>query len=356
MRYKPNWDEAKKRLTALWYGEPSDRPCISVTSPQPIADPLPVPEPADDEARWLDPDYVVPTALNRIRSTWWGGESLPGFLLMAGWVNCLGGFPRFSQRTIWFDTQDVDFTKPSPFRHDPQNPWTAKYRKLVQAMCKSAGCDDFYVSAGGGLPVNDLLSMLMGTEAFLFALIDHPEWMAKAITEGAKDRMALTKEMRELVCESGQSMSNGKVGFMPFWAPEPFTIMQSDVSCMLSPDMFDAFVLPELEMTAAQEGPMWFHLDGGDARKHLARLLSLPFLRVLQYTPAPSEPPNGPDHLDMYRQVQAAGKIVHIQVPLSAVEPLVRSLDPSQLMLQTSCRNRVEGEQLLEQMVKWTSA
>ena len=355
MRYKPDWDEAQKRLTALWYGEPLDRPCISVTCPQPVADPLPIPETVDDEARWLDPDYVVPCALNAVKGAWWGGEALPGSLLLATWVNCLGGLPQFAQQTIWFETQKVDFGKPSPFRHDPRSPWTLKYKTLVQAMCRAAGRDDFCVAAGGGLPANDLLSMLMGTEAFLVALIDHPEWMKQAIMAGAQDRLALTKYMQGVVCKSGHAISNGKVGWMPFWAPESFATMQSDVSCMLSPDMFNAFVLPELELAAAEQGPLWYHLDGGNARQHLPRLLSLPFLRVLQYTPAPFEPPNGPDHLDMYKQIQAAGKIVHIEVPLAAVEPLVRALDPSRLMLQTSCRTRDEGVQLLTQMVRWTS-
>lgn len=354
MLYKPDWSEAKRRLTALWHGETLDRPCINLRAPQPVDSPLPVSEPADDEARWLAPEYVVPCALNKLRGTWWGGETLPGVLMMANWVNCLGGTPRFSQRTIWFETQTTDFSKPSPFRHDPDNPWTRKYVNLVQAICRVAGRDDFYVGAKGGLPANDLLSMLMGTEEFLFGLMDHPQWMADAIMAGAQDRIALAKSIQHLVRESGHVLTNGNVGWMPFWAPEPFTSMQSDVSCMLSPEMFDRFVRPELELNAEAHGSIWYHLDGGDAKQHLPRLLSLPFLRVLQYTPAPNEPPNGPDHIQMYKQAQVAGKIVHIDVPLHYVEPLVRALDPARLMLQTVCSSREEGERLLEQMVKWT--
>ena len=354
MRYKPDWPEAEKRLTALWHGERKDRPCISIRAPQVSAAPVTLPDPVNDEARWLDPGYVVPCALNVVRRTWWGGEALPGHLLMAGWVNCLGGTPRFSERTIWFETRSVDFSGPSPFRHDTHSPWTRKYVDLVQAMCRAAGRDDFCVAAGSGLPANDLLSMLMGTEDFLVALIEHPEWVAKAIMDGARDKLALRKFLRDVIRQAGHVLSNGRVGWMPFWAPEPFATMQSDVSCMLSPRMFDTFVLPELELNAAEVGPVWFHLDGGDARQHLPRLLSLPFLRVLQYTPAPCEPPNGPEHLEMYRQIQAAGKIVHVAVPLEAVEPLTRALDPARLMLQTSCSSRAEGERLLEQMVKWT--
>ena len=146
----------------------------------------------------------------------------------------------------------------------------------------------------------------------------------------------------------------GTAGWMPFWAPEPYNITQSDVSCMLSPAMFDRFVVPELDVYGQEHGALWYHLDGGDARQHLLRLLSLPYLRVVQYTPAPREPPNGSRHLEMYKRIQAAGKIVHIDLAGQRVEPLVRELDAALLMLDTWCPSRDDGERLLEQSVAWS--
>jgi hypothetical protein len=356
MKYKPDWPEAQRRLTALWNHELFDRPCIAVKAPQACENPTPVPEPADDEARWLDSDYRIAVTRRKLETTWWGGESVPSELLMANWVVCLGGTPHFDQHTIWFEARAVDFSKPTPFRHDPDSPWMAKYRKLLLALCAEAGKDDFLIGKGGGLPANDLLSMLMGTQEFLVALMDHPEWMAEAIQVGAWDQARVRLELQQLMREAGHDFWYGNAGWMAFWAPEPFVSVQSDVSCMLSPDMFDRFVVPELEIYAEALGPIWFHLDGGDARQHLPRLLSLPFLKVLQYTPAPNEPSNGPGHLEMYRQVQAAGKIVHIELPAEHVEPLVRELDPALLMLDTWVPSPAEGEQLLEQSVCWGQA
>jgi hypothetical protein len=119
--------------------------------------------------------------------------------------------------------------------------------------------------------------------------------------------------------------------------------------------MFDRFVVPELDVYGSDGGALWYHLDGGDARQHLPRLLSLPYMRVVQYTPAPCEPPNGPAHLPMYRQIQAAGKIIHIELPRQNVEPLLRELDPGLLMLQTYCPSRADGERLLEQSAGWAA-
>ena len=117
--------------------------------------------------------------------------------------------------------------------------------------------------------------------------------------------------------------------------------------------MFDDFILPELELYGEEFGALWYHLDGGNARQHLPRLLSLPYLRVVQYTPAPGEPDNGPAHLEMYRAIQAAGKIVHVSLPAQNVEPLLRELDPARVMLDTSCPSVEEGRRLLEASASW---
>lgn len=354
MKYNSNWPEARRRLTALWRGERMDRPCMSVLAPQPVEDATVVPEPADDEARWLDPSYVVPVARRQLETTWWGGEAVPSALLLAGWVMCLGGTPRFRPDTIWFETQHVDFDAPSPFRHDTSNIWVRKYRALLLAVCKEAGCNDFLVSTSAGLPPNDLISMLMGTHAFMLALADHPEWMAEAILTGAHDKLTVLRQGQSLVREAGHAFWYGNAGWMPFWAPEPYISTQSDCSCMLSPEMFDRFIVPELDVYGQEHNALWYHLDGGDAKQHLPRLLSLPYMRVVQFVPTPNEPDNGPGHMEMYKQIQAAGRIVHIDVPRQNVEPLVRELDPALLILQTTCPSREEGERLLEQSVAWS--
>jgi hypothetical protein len=354
MKYKSDWSEAQRRLTALWHGERLDRPCIAVRTPNPDGTPTPVAEPENDEMRFLDPDYRIALTLHELESTWWGGEAVPSYIQMAGWMNSLNGTPRFAPDTIWFETRAVDFSHPTPFRHNPDSTWVRKFRTLMLALCAAAGHDDFLVGSVLGLPANDLLSMHMGTQEFLYALVDHPKWIAEAIMIGAQDQLRACQELQTLLREAGHAYWYGNAGWMALWAPEPFISTQSDVSCMLSPEMFDRFVVPELDVYGQAYGAMWYHLDGGDAKQHLPRLLSLPYMRVIQYVPAPFEPANGPGHLDMYQQIQAAGRIVHIQVPAENIEPLVRALDPALLMLDTWCPSRAEGECLLEQSIKWS--
>ncbi len=351
MKYKPDWPEARERLGALWHCTMLDRPCLAVTAPS-GAEAVAPPAPADAEARWLDPEYLVRAALAHLQNTWWGGEALPSFLLNGGWVVSLGGRPQFSEATIWFAPVEVDFGRPAPFRHDPDDVWVRKHAAAYRALVRAAGRDDFLVGSPCLLSANDLLAQHLGPARFLLALRDHPDWMAAAIRTGAAEMSRARQELAALA-RATHEFWYGTAGWMPFWAPEPFVSTQSDVSCMLSPADFDRFVLPEVELHGQSYGALWYHLDGADARQHLPRLLSLPFLRVLQYTPAPHEPPNGPAHLEFYRQVQRAGKILHLDVPAAHVEALVRQLDPARLLLQTHCPSVAAGERLLAAARRW---
>ena len=346
MKYKPDWDEAAALYTELWGSRSLDRPCISVTAPSGKAISGPG-EPANPEDRWLDPGWVIENLIASLENTWWGGQAVPSYLLMGGWVVSLGGRPQFSRHTIWFDTFAVDFSRPSPFIISENDIWWKKHEVLYLAAVTAAGKDDFQVGKPCFLPANDLISMHMGTTTFLTALVDEPEWMHEAIIRGAEELLAERFRLRDMVRDT-HDFWNGNAGWMPFWAPEPYVATQSDVSCMLSPEMFEYFVVPELDIYGNAFGAMWYHLDGVDAQQHLPRLLSLPYMRVIQYVPTPAEPPNGPDHLDLYRKIQESGKIVHVQVDGHAVKPLIDALDSNLLVLDVRCDSIEEGKALLE--------
>jgi hypothetical protein len=346
-----DWGSARSKLEALWTGKAHGRPCIAVTAPKAGGGPA-VPAPNDPEDRWLSPDWVLADLRARLRGTWWGGEVIPSYLLMGGWMISANGRPRFSQGTIWFDAFDVDLRKPSPFVVREDDPWIRKHRKLYLAVAEESARDGFLLGAPCFLPANDLLSMHMGTENFMVALMDEPEWMKATILRAAREQQ---DHRRRLQSEAKiiTPYWYGNAGWMPFWAPQPFVGMQSDVSCMLSPNAFETFVVPELDLLGSACGAMWYHLDGHDARQHLPRLLSLPYMRVIQYTPTPSEPLNGPEHLEFYKSIQKAGRIVHIQVTPENIEKLAGKLDPTLLMLDTACASESAGLALLAKAEQW---
>ena len=132
MRYKPDWPEARERLTALWEGWPLDRPCIAVTAPSGANEPMP---PARSlEQRWIDPAWNARAALATMRNTWWGGEAVPSYLLMCGWLVCFGGKTSYAETTIWHERRPMDFGRPPAFAFDPADPQVRIFARAYRAL------------------------------------------------------------------------------------------------------------------------------------------------------------------------------------------------------------------------------
>jgi hypothetical protein len=351
MKYKPDWDEAKERFTALWEGRPMDRPGLAVNTPNGHSANFPTP--VSGEQKWLDPEFIVQTALAQFETISYVGESIPSTLLMAGWIlNTYGATPHFPMETIWVEPRAVDWDSPPSFPLDWKSPWLKKVSAVHDALLDAAGYDDFLVGSLCPMPANDMLAFVIGTEAVLLGMADHPDWIREAIRQLTENWIELRNHFAEHA-QRTHAYWYGNAGWMPFWAPEPFVTMQSDLSCMISPAMFEEFIVPELDRIGAELRNVWYHLDGQTAFQHLPRLLSMPYMKVIQFVPMPGTPRNGPAYLDLYRQIQQAGKIVHIEVPKEDVEPLSRELDPSRLMIQTYCATAAEAEELLESTRRW---
>jgi hypothetical protein len=353
MKYKPDWPAAQERLTALWERRETDRPCISITVPK--AGEVAWPTAASLEERWLDPEFITSSIMATFASQGYLGEAIPSYLLMGGWAVGFGSPVEFQDRTIWLEPIAVDWEHPPTFAVNWDDPWLHKYRRLYQAVVDMAGWDDFLVGFPCLLPGNDLLIALLGPEEFMCALVERPEWVRDAIVAMAHARVTHLNYFHDLAAAT-HAFPYGNAQWMPFWAPERYLATQSDVSCMLSPAMFDEFILPELEIFGAAYGAMWYHLDGARAMQHLPTLLSRPYMRVMQFVPEPDMPPNGPEWLDLYRRIQDAGVIVHVQVDRSHVEPLARALDPRLLVLDTWCGSAEEANELLNAAMRWTHA
>jgi len=353
MKYKPNWDDSRERWTALWEGRHLGRPCMTITAPS--GSNYPEPRAATPEEYWLDPDYLARLAIARVENTHWGGEAIPSILLMGGWVICYGAIPHFEWNTIWHEPLTVDWDNPPTFELNWDDPWLKRYEAVYQASLDIAGWDDFMVGRPCILPANDILVAIISNDEFLPGLYEHPEWMRQAILTLSRCQTEVIKHFQAMA-EKTHAFPQGNPQWMTFWAPEPYMSTQSDVSCMLSPAMFDEFIVPDLDEMGNAFGSMWYHLDGARARQHLPSLLSLPYMRVIQFIPEPDFPPNGEDWLELYKEIQAGGKAVHISVAPDRIEPLVRQLDPALLIIDTWAGSSAEADEMLLAAERWTKA
>jgi hypothetical protein len=101
--------------------------------------------------------------------------------------------------------------------------------------------------------------------------------------------------------------------------------LQSDISYMISPKMFERFVLPDLDMSCKYLEFPFYHLDGIGQIKHLDMLLSIPNLRGIQWVPGDGQPP-AEKWLPLLKKILDAGKLVEVTVSSEGALEITNSL------------------------------
>jgi hypothetical protein len=192
--------------------------------------------------------------------------------------------------------------------------------------------------------------LLRGPSEFLIELAEKPARCVERMLEAFELYLENFEYLRSVV----DARQSGCVyGWPGIWHPTFVKPTQSDMSCMISGAMFDLYVMPELDGLGERYGCIWYHLDGPGAIRHLPRLLSRPYIQAIQYVPGDGAEPNGPAWLDLYREVQTAGRCLDLSVPPEHVEFLIRRLRPEGVMLRTRADSPEKADELLDAAVGW---
>jgi len=339
--FKPDWAEARGRLAAWWAGERTDRVAAMVYAPR--AGAVPVPARDDVPGKYTDAETVFHNLDARLAGTFFGGEAFPGHWVYLGPIP-LGGFLgaelHFAADTTWqsplYDSWEVD---PVPFDHE--NRWYRLLCELTQASVERAG-GRWLVSGQGVGCVSDVIASLWGSEETLIAMAERPadvERIARQLTDLSLD---LYDEVDALT-----GAQDGSFDWLSLWAPGRMWTLQSDLCCMLSPAMFERFVLDELRREAEHVEHSFYHLDGPGAITHLDALLGIRALDGIQWVPGAGASGDPLDWIPLFRRVQAAGKKLLIYCPPDRVEPLLDRISREGVCLTIGCPDQPAAEAML---------
>jgi hypothetical protein len=323
---------------------------MAVTAPRPDGKKITLPELRDIKDKWLDPDYILTAGLQRLEGTHLGGEAVPTIgHFMAGTTTGCGVSLHFYEGGISIRPSMTSMDQPLNWHPGPNDPWRPK----VEAICHrllDAAPGRFIVPCPGQYPHVDLLNMIRGNEDMLLDLITEQDQCAARLREIREPALEDFNHFRNLI--DARQGDVGYVGWTGAWCRQFYLMSQADVAAMISPALFESLVLPELDWLAERLGPQNFHTCG--YKQHLDLCLSRSYIRVIQYSPNPKEPPNGPAHLEFYRHVQQAGRCLDLAVPFEHVEFLIRHLRPEGLFITTSAKSIAESDELIDRAVMWT--
>jgi hypothetical protein len=364
LSYKEDWQEAERRCEAWWHGEIIDRAVVQATAPRPDAGPeyasLSSPRGAiTDERellRWFtDPEQVIPRQEKLIERTYYGGEAFPMMMpvdvhMVAITAAYLGAPYRLvaGSDSAWADPIFEDWATRPPLVFDPANSWWQISRRLLDAGAQRAP-GRYYVGVPDLNAPTEVVALLRGTEPLLMELLERPEEIKKAMDEA---NVAWLRAWEASIGVIHQWIG-GYFYWINIWSDVPSIDLQCDVSCMVSPRVFQDVFLPAIEQQTRWVERTIYHLDGPDAIRHLDALLALPRLSGIQWVPGAGAAPMS-KWIPLLRRIQARGKLLVLSCEPREVETLLTELEPEGVCLQTSCPTQEMAEDLLRHAAKWS--
>lgn len=222
--------------------------------------------------------------------------------------------------TIWFEPETQLPISELPIVYDPHNLWWQHIQSLTR--CATEYWTDQvtvgFVDLGGNL---DILSSLLTPEQMLLDMVDAPEELDQAAYKLTHLWLRYYKELEEIINSAGAGTSC----WAQMWAPGSFYMLQSDHCVMISPEMFERFVMPDLKACYEAIDYPFYHLDGEGQIRHLDMLLSLDKLRGIQWVPGDGAPPPE-DWLDLLARIRDGGKLCQVDVDANAALKITREL------------------------------
>lgn len=355
---KQDEEEAKKRVNAWWEGEILDRPPIILRAPRTSAKPYDGPDTDDLDAWWTHPDYVLPRLRHQLLNTAYLGEAFPTVFPMATTIvailaQYLGAPNRYVDKsTTWSGETLTSLTDRPRIEIREDNEFWVKTKNLMSRtadMIREEGLQAYM-----GIPdlngPTEVLSGLRNPQAFSMDFYDCPEAIKPAFRE---TQDAWFKAYR---WTSGKAHElGGWFTWLGLWADLPCVDLQSDVSCLVSPDQFREFFLPFIAEQTERIPRTIYHLDGPDAVRHTDALLDLPHLDAIQWEPGAGDRPMI-KWIDHIRHIQEGGKKVWLGCQPWEIEPLLRNLNPEGLIFVTGVSEEEAGHHLLDYITKnWKS-
>jgi 5-methyltetrahydrofolate--homocysteine methyltransferase len=222
--------------------------------------------------------------------------------------------------TVWFSpSEEVELENLSA-AYDADNAWFQWVRALTMRAVERWGgqVSVAHTDLGGNL---DILASMRTTERLLLDLYDGPEEVARLIGEITQAWLRYYDELYAIIEPAGR----GTTPWAPIWSPSRTYMLQSDFAYMISPQMFERFVMPDIAACCDALDHGFYHLDGKGQIAHVDMLLSLKRLRGIQWIPGDGQPPPE-EWLPLLQRIRDGGKLCQLYVTPEGARTIVREL------------------------------
>ena len=358
--YKENWEETRKRFLKWWKRQEMDRPLLLVRAPK-FRNLDFFPRELNTEVsayqevskgnlvnikkKWLDIFGIVDQTEKMFEQTAYLGGAFPYIIPYLGagsFGTFLGATPAFCPGTVWYKPcfQDIDKVQLS-LNHDSRWwKWSINFSKI--AANRASG--KYLVSIPDLIENLDTLAALLGTDKLLYYLADTPGEIHRL----QRQLLPLWFEAFEEHYQIVKDFEGWNAFPTSVWGPGKTAKLQCDFSSMISPAMFNEFVLPYLKEQSDRLDYTVYHLDGPGALCHLDALLTIDSLDCINWVPGAGQPDSGDSCWDkIYRKILDVGKGIQAFMDASYVKDFVKRFGTKGVFIVTTSTTVEEGKELI---------
>lgn len=321
---RTDWERVERDTMAWWAGE-LDRPLIWLTA----TDPLPAYPPYRYMSNYpldMPADALLDLYEPQLNATHFYGDAFPSLWInfgpgiMAGFLSSVVHTVSEPSETVWFSPPSETPIGDLQLSYRGENPWWTRVQAITAAAVKRWG-DQVAVGhtdIGGNL---DVLASFRTTQKLLFDLLEEPDQVERLCSRITELWLRYYDELDALI----RPACRGTTCWTPIWSTGKTYMLQSDFAYMISPDMFERFVVPDLTACCEHLDHGFYHLDGKGQIVHLDHLLSISRLRGIQWIPGDGQPP--PDQwLSLLKRIRDGGKLCQVFVSPEGARTIVQNL------------------------------
>lgn len=350
---KKNPEQTLDRFDRFWGGgEPVRLVVADVKRPGPLFKDI---DEYSDKVKFFERhfDYLLSGSFH--------GDAIPDispYLGPGSLATFIGAEPIYSNGTIWYESngaslEDVydacsDFIENSD--KQGKSPKWYKWSLETAKFLKSNEGKGFFTSMPDLEQNMDILSAVMGPSSLLMALSDDPE--------GVEEVLEILYKVWEKAYEDHLGIISQDSGHSAFThyniiGKGATSILQSDISCMLSRDMYDRFEMPFLNRQAGKLDNVIYHMDGPGADRHLDSILTIDKLTAVQWVPGEGNPGNSAECWDpIYEKITKAGKGLYVFLEPGEIDDFIDKYANCRMLIRTLAKDEEDQKRISEKYCK----
>ncbi len=323
-----DWERVERDTMAWWNGE-LDRPLVYLTAADPVQERLTAIKPYSYQSNFpfnLPADRVVDCYQPFLESTRYYGDAFPWFWInfgpgiAAGFLGCDVNSVTDPSETVWFSPKMIQPIEEIQLKYDPYNIWLKRVKDITAAFVERFGSmlQVSHTDMGGNL---DILASFRTTGDLLFDVTERPEEVERLVGDITKLWIQYYDELEGII----RPTCRGSSSWTPIWSSGRTYMLQCDFSYMISPKMFERYVVPDLTACCDHLDHGFYHLDGKGEVPHLPLLLEIERLRGIQWIPGDGQP-SADQWLPLLKRIRDGGKLCQVFVSPQGARRIVQNL------------------------------